>query len=283
MTTRRPPDVELIKRVIEELKKRGMDPKELVRQLELNLRLEDKTIQLDHGIEARERTIALREQHLKQLADDDARMQKAHEEQIAKHNAERTGLENELARLKDEIRNANETKTGLGNEITIGRWLLALVRRNPEALRLLELAASLVKDEPSPPPNWTETVAYSFLTLARKELTDLGFLVPKKALDQAKLELFTANQRLKNCQSTLNDRLDSILEFTKHPEKLTTEQKRVLLETFTQLRAETQQGFAQLMKQVESSEKCPIHNTPMVFDLPQRQWVCRFLGCSSRR
>lgn len=282
MTTNKTPDIELIKRIIDELVRCNMDPKELVHQLALNVTLEDRTKQLNYHITALERTINQRDQRLKQLAEEDSKTQKAHEELLAKNKSEITEHEKASARLNDKILQLNDAKARIENEIAIGKWLIALIARTPEALQLLELVTSLVKKDPSPHPNWTEDLAYAFLTLARKALTDLGYLVPKKALDEAKRAADTAERRSKTDRSMLNRHLDAIVNFTKNPKRLTTEQKRVLLETFIQTGAQTQEGFQQLMKQIESSETCPIHNRPMAFHYQQRQWICPVLGCSSR-
>src|SRR5208282_4808365 len=104
---------------------------------------------------------------------------------------------NNIAKMKQESERLND-------EIIIGKWLLALINRNPDALELVKRVAYLVEQEENPPANWTETLAYTLIKLARRELTDLGVLVPKRELDETKSTL-TLTLTLAQLQS-MNDR-----------------------------------------------------------------------------
>lgn len=140
-----------------------------------------------------------------------------------------------------------------------------------------------MEQEQNPPANWTETLAYTLIKLVRRELTDLGLLVPKNELDETKSTLAITKLQSTNDRSVLNHILGPLERFTRNPMKMTTDQKRVLLEAYVQTGAHTHIGFSQLIKRLESSEKCAAHGIVMVFDYRQLKWVCPTFNCTFRR
>lgn len=282
----------MLRRIFDEAKKYG-GPTELIRQMNLNITLESRSKQLDFGIEARQRTIIQLDARLKQLLEYDREVAKAHEKVLADTTAskkrlmdefdgEKTRGEKEKETRKSEISNLTNNIAKLNGEIQIGKWLLALISRDPEALELLKRVTCILEHE-QPTVALTDALAYQFIRLAREDLTESGQLVPRSELEQAKNAVAFARLQSTDDRILVNYLLDSITRFKRNPRKMTTDQKRVILEAFAQCEAETQEGFAQLIKRLESSEKCAAHGTLMVFDYQQRQWICPTLSCSFRR
>jgi len=287
-------DTQILRRILAEAKKLG-GPDELIKQFSANITLEDRTVELSFGIEAKQRTIALMDERLKQLYEDDRLAQEKHEQLLAhmkeeqtrfanEINAEKIQLTSERDALKNENVNLAEQKHGMKNEIAIGLWLLALVRNDPQVLRTHKAYLSELMDpQQTALPPWTDLMAHTILKLARKELTSHGLLVPVEESEEAKKEAATAKQEASSDRFIRNIVVKSISTFNDNPMKMTTNQKRVLLEIYAQLVGHTQEGFAQLMKRFESSEKCPAHRVPMVFDYQQGQWICPTFSCMFRR
>jgi len=283
----------MLTRILEESKKAG-GPTELRRQLDLNLSLEDRKQQLDMGIEARLRTIKQLDDRIKRLIEDDRSTQQAHEKHLAniaaeekrqteEFNAKRSTQKQELENGENNIAKMKQESERLNDEIIIGKWLLALINRNPDALELVKRVAYLVEQEENPPANWTETLAYTLIKLARRELTDLGVLVPKRELDETKSTLTLTQLQSMNDRSILTHVLNPVSKFNRDPMKMTTDQKRILLEVYAQTGAYTHAGFTQLIKRLESSEKCIQHGTLMVFDYKQLKWICQIFSCTFSR
>lgn len=284
---------DMLRRILDEAMKLG-GPKELVRQYDLNRTLEERGNQLSISIEARQRTIAQTDERIRQRTEADRISQQAHENHLAhmaaekkqktdQFNAELAQQKEQLDQGKSEIYNMNQEKQKISDEITIGKWLMAVVRRNPEALRLVRLVASLMEHEQTSPVTWTDTLAYKLITLARREMTDLGLLVPKRELDEVKNSLALTKLQSMNDRSILNRILDPVSKFNKYPMRMTTDQKKVFIETYVQTGSHTQEGFAQLVKRLKASEKCVIHGTEMEFDYQLRKWICPTLNCTFRR
>lgn len=287
-------DTQILRRILAEAKKLG-GPNELIRQFSANITLEERSVELSYGIEAKQRTITLKDAQLKQQSEADRLAQEKHEQQLARMREEQTRFANEITAEKTQLTNErdamkNENSTlawqqhGMKNEIAIGRWLLALVRNDPQILEAHKLYLSELMDpKQTTLPPWTDLMANAILTLARRELTNYGQLVPVEALETAKKEAATAKQEASSDRFIRNSVVKSMSTFINSPLKMTSDQKRVLLEMYAQLAGHTQEGFAQLMKRFESSERCPAHSVPIVFDYQRGQWICPTLSCMFRR
>jgi hypothetical protein len=298
-------DTQILRRILAEAKKLG-GPHELIKQFSANITLEERSVELSFVEAAKRRTIALMDQQLKKRYEDErlaqekheqflAHIKQEHDQQLARMKEEQTRFTNKIAaermqltNERDAMKNENATlaerKQAMGNEIAIGLWLLALVRNDPQVLGAHKLFLSELMDpKRTTLPAWTDLMANAILKLARRELTNYGMLVPVAELEAAKREAAIAKQEASSDRFIRNSVVKSISTFINNPMKMTTDQKRVLLEIYAQLVGHTQEGFAQLMKRFESSEKCPAHRVPMVFDYQQGQWICPIFSCMFRR
>ena len=287
-------NTEMMKKIFEETEKAG-GPKELVRQLSLNTTLENRKKELGDAIEARGRTIGRLDLTIQERLKADQKSQQQHEEnieRIKKEHAkfvtniknEQYALTNERDGIRQEVEDAKKERDALGTAVASGRFFLSIVANDPELLRLHKQYMTHIIDPTQwEPPQLPDAVAFSIINAARDRFTRGGLLVPRDELEAAKKEAASAKQQSENDRFIRTWWVPAIQQFVRNPRKMSTEQKRVMLEAYAQSLGYTPERFRQLMKALESSERCMLHGSVMIFDYTLNKWRCTTPGCVCKR
>ncbi len=222
-------DVEKLRRYVTEFNKCGSG-KELARQLDLNVSIEQRTIELTNGVEAQRRTGEMVRQHTEQLLEYDSKAQENHEKQLSKMTEEQARNQNIIDSQKTEIADLAAQKNQLRVENAAGKWFVALLHRDPAALRTLQPYLGAMLNHPEDlDPTMLEAVFYQLMKIAEKELTSIGRLVSRKELNAAKSDALNAKYEADRYKLQLDRLSDLVGKFIEGPERMSTQQKRILL------------------------------------------------------
>ncbi len=244
-------DVEMIRRVLAEVKARGGDPAQVALQLSSNVTLLQRKNELEEGVSFQTRrklqiideiniaaglrnAIQAERDHLIDDVHDLQKRRLSITEQLAKDMQERKKIEKYL---------------------TPAYWVLGVLGRDKHLLRQHQQhIANMLSNDPTEQP-YSEIIEQTIVDLVIVELKKHGALVPRIRLSTAEYIADSLKQRNK----------ESILPFLKNPKKLNQDQRRALLSGFIEAGL-TKDNFQEFKNQTEISwRKCPQHSTDLKF------------------
>lgn len=243
-------DVEMIRRVLAEVKARGGDPAQVALQLNSNVTLLQRKNELEEGVSFLTKR----------------KLQIVEEINIAA--GQRNRIQAERDRLIDEVHDLQKQRLSLTEEfnkdmqerkkiegyLTPAYWVLGVLGRDKRLLREHQHhIANMLSNDPIEQP-YSELIEQRIVDLVVEELKKHGALVPRVRLSTVEYIADSLKQRNK----------EIIVSF-KNPKKLNQDQRQALLSAFIEAGL-TSDNFQHFKNQTEISwRKCPEHKTALKF------------------
>ena len=296
MSTRKPPDYPLIKRIMEECKKYG-SPGELARQLSLNKNLEERNQELQQLNDSLTRTRDSILQRIKELEEQEAAANKRRDDALVESktldkevNAKRKELDDLQTTLAQRLNTKNKWETiqqTMDAELEKLRrainsckiilapayWLRSILEERRPVLFYQEkeyVINYLTKNQPSQPYN--DEIGSQIIDFIISELRSRGTLVPTQSYDLVEKEARRSADKIRGLEQAIH-------EFTHTPEKMTIEQRRALLIPVAEL--DSKEKFNELLKQAaEIGVQCPIHHAKTAWHRERLKWICPTPNCT---
>ena len=285
--------IEELRKAAQQIKKHG-GVGELMRQLDLNVTLEDRRNELQTGVEARRTSQAALEANMQKRLNDDrvaqerheqhlARMRQEHEQFVKAKAAERAKVTWENDQFRKENADLKQENLNLTTENRLSKWIIGLARHDKAAIDTLHEYMKDKELQIEPPSSMTNFMFEQLMQLARDALTRMGLLVPTSELDKLKVELAVARKQSFMDRLIVKLLLEACVALVRDPTNMTTDQRRLMLWVYTQIANHVRVSPLEVIRIIETSETCPVHNLPMRFDYTRRKWFCIVLNCSVRR
>ena len=298
MSTRTPPDYLLIKRIMEECAKYG-GPLELARQLSLNKDLEERNHELQMLNDSLTRTRDSILERIQQFQGQEAEALKRRDDLLEEAKAldrEVTSKKSELEevvfslaqklnakkdweaiqqRMEEELAKLNLAIISCKKTLAPAYWVRSILETNRPIL--FDLEKEYIVDflnAKQPASTYNDETGHRIIDFLIDELTRRGTLVPRILYDIVRATAALWANRIREIGRTLDT-------FVRAPEKMTTEQRRMLLVGFAEAGLNSQDKFGELLKQAAEVEtQCPIHHNKMNWVPAQLKWICPAPNCN---
>ena len=296
MTTRTPPDYPLIKRIMEECEKYG-GPRELARQLSLNVKLEDRNKELQQVNDSLTLTKGSLLQRIKEFEKQEAGANKRRDDALEESkvldkqvDAKRKELEELQVTLAKRVNAKNDWEVihqamqvdlekqrrgiiSCKQILAPAYWLRSILEQNRPVLYQMEkeyIINFVTKEQPAPPYN--DKTGDQIIDYIINELRTRGALVPR-------LLYVEVLKEARRCADNMREIGRATYAFVHTPEKMSIEQRRALLISVAEL--DSKESFSELLKQAaEIGARCPLHGVKLSWDPLRRKWICRKLNCT---
>jgi hypothetical protein len=297
MSDRKPTDIQMIKRILAELKKYG-SPEELVRQLNLNTSIENRNHELREennsptrtrdGIQARIQEFLKQESEANKRRDDLLEENKSLEGQVNSKKKELAELLSSLAEKLDTTKEWEAIQQAMQNEheklrkvivscktiIAPAYWVRSILeKKRPILFEHEKDYVMRFLQQKQPDRGYTDETGGKIIDFLIDELKLFGALVPKLKYDillaEARREMYKA-RRVGTAFSV----------FFNAPETMTPEQRGTLLLGVIENAANSKEKFDELVKRAtELGAHCPIHSVKLSYTPTSLKWVCPTLNC----